>query len=340
MPVNTSTRAYQLTAFDFSKIVEAPVDLPSLGPNDVLLKMHACSLNYRDYMVAKGIYNPKQKLPLVPLSDGAAEVVDVGSAVTRFGKGDRVMPIFMQRWISGELTQLGAKSALGAALDGVLRQELVLHEDGLLKIPAHLSYEEAATLPCAGVTAWNALFETGALRPGQSVLILGTGGVAIFALQFAKAAGAKVVITSSSSEKLEKAKSLGADVLINYRSNPDWENAVLKEFPNGVDHVIEVGGTGTLDRSVKAVKLGGHVSLIGVLSAGQFNPTPLLMKGVRLQGIFVGSREMFEHMNNAIDANKIRPVIDRVFKTGEIKEALEYMVSGGHFGKIVLSFSQ
>lgn len=338
MPVNTTTRAYQIKAFGLDHIEEAAVALPQLGANDVLIRMHACSLNYRDYMVASGIYNPKQRLPLVPLSDGAGEVVELGSSVKQFKAGDRVAPIFMQRWLGGELNAEAAKSALGAALSGVLQKEIVLNENGLVKIPEHLSYEEAATLPCAAVTAWNALFEHGKIQPGQTVLLLGTGGVSIFALQFAKAAGAKVVITSSSNEKLQRARSLGADISINYKENPDWDAAVLKELPEGVDHVVEVGGAGTLDRSVRAAKLAGHVSLIGVLSNGNFDPRPLLMKSIRLQGIFVGSKEMFLHMNRAISQHKIKPVIDRTFKASEIKEALQHMASGSHFGKIVLRF--
>lgn len=337
MPVNTTTRGYHLTAFDFSKIVEVPLELPPLGPYDVLVQMKAFCLNYRDNLVARGIYNPKQRLPLVPLSDGAGEVIETGNAVTTLKKGDRVAPIFMQRWIAGEVNTTAARSALGAAIDGVLQREAIFNEQGLVKIPEHLSFEEAATLPCAAVTAWNALFEHASVKPGTSVLALGTGGVSVFALQFAKAAGAEVVITSSSNEKLERARQLGADVLINYKETPDWENAVLKAFPNGVDIVIEVGGAGTLDRSVKAVRMGGQVSLIGILSSGQFNPTPILMKAITMQGIFVGSREMFEHMNSAISAKKMKPVIDRVFKVSEIKDALEYMASGSHFGKIVLN---
>lgn len=339
MPVKTSTRVYHLNAFDFSKIEETVAELPELGPYDVLLRMRAFSLNYRDYLVASGIYNPRQKFPLIPLSDGAGEVIEIGNAVTAFSPGDRVMPTFMQNWSAGELNASAAKSALGGAIDGVMRREAVFHEQGLVKVPEGFSFEEAATLPCAALTAWNALFESGSLKPGQSVLTLGTGGVSIFALQFAKAAGAQVLITSSSDEKLEKAKILGADHLINYRKTPDWEAASLKAFPNGVDNIIELGGAGTLDRSVKAVRLGGQVSLIGILASGQFNPMPLLMKGVKLQGIFVGSREMFQRMNAAIAANKIKPVIDRVFEVGQIKEALEHMAGGKHFGKIVLRYN-
>ena len=338
MATKTTTRAFQLTDFGFEHIVQNDVELSALGTHDVLVKMHAVSLNYRDFLMAKGLYSRNLKLPLVPLSDGAGEVVDVGSAVTRVKRGDRVMPIFMQGWLGGELDKRAAGTALGGAIDGVLRNEDIFNENGLVRIPDHLSFEEAATLPCAGVTAWHALFEERSIKPGSSVLVLGTGGVSIFGLQFAKAAGASVVITSSSDAKLSRAQKLGADVLINYAKNPDWDKEVLKACPDGVDHIIEVGGSGTLDRSLKSIRSGGDISLIGLLAQGQFDATKLLMKGARLQGIFVGSREMFEHMNKTITTHKITPVVDKVFKVDEIKEALEMLVSGSHFGKIVLRF--
>jgi NADPH:quinone reductase-like Zn-dependent oxidoreductase len=339
MPVKATTRAFQLTDFSLDKITSADSPVPELGPHDVLVKMKATSLNFRDLLVAKGLYSRNLKLPLVPLSDGAGEVVEVGSAVTRVKRGDRVTPIFMQKWLGGQVTAEASASALGGAIDGVLRNEGVFDENGLVKIPSHLSFEEAATLPCAALTAWHAMYEAGHVVAGSSLLTLGTGGVSIFALQFAKASGAQVVITSSSDEKLEHAKKLGADVLINYRKNADWDKAVLKEFPDGVDHAIEVGGAGTLDRSIRSIRPGGHISLIGLLAmGGQFDATKLLMKSIRLQGIFVGSREMFERMNKAIEVNKIKPVIDRTFKVEEIAEALRYMESGSHFGKIVLKF--
>jgi NADPH:quinone reductase-like Zn-dependent oxidoreductase len=339
MPVKTTTRSFELTAWE--KIEERERKLPGeLGLHEVIVEMKAASLNFRDVLVSKGLYSRSLKLPLVMLSDGAGEVIQVGTAVTRVKKGDRVMPAFFQTWLSGEGNAEVFKSSLGGGIDGVLSNEAVFHEDGLVHIPSHLSYEEASTLPCAGVTAWNAMFESGNLLPGQTVLTLGTGGVSIFALQFAKAAGATVIITSSHDEKLQRAKKLGADVLINYKQTPDWDKAVLEQFPAGVDLVIEVGGTGTLDRSAKAVRAAGQISLIGVLAAreGQFDPMRLLMKAVRLQGIFVGSRAMFERMNAAITANKIQPVVDKTFKAGEINEALSHMGSGGHFGKIVLTW--
>lgn len=339
MSTKTTSRAYELTAFGFENIVAKDRKLDELGQHDVLVRMRAASLNYRDFLVAKGLYSRNLKMPLVPLSDGAGEVVEVGAAVTRWKPGDRVTPIFMQGWIGGDLTKAGASSALGGAIDGVLRSEGIFNEEGLVRIPQHLSFEEAATLPCAAVTAWNALFEHGNVKPGSTVLALGTGGVSIFALQLAKSAGAQVVITSSSNEKLERAKKLGADVAINYRDHADWDKEVLNAFPDGVDHIVEVGGAGTLERSIKVVRLGGHISLIGLLApTAPFDVTKLLMKGVRLQGIFVGSRQMFERMNKAIEQNKLKPIIDKTFKAEHIKEALETMASGSHFGKIVLRF--
>lgn len=338
MPVPTTTRAFILRDFGLEHIGTENRALPELGEHGVLISMKAASLNFRDLMVAKGLYSRNLKLPLVPLSDGAGEVIEIGASVTRVKRGDRVTPIFMQRWLSGMLDKEAARSALGAAIDGVLQDEAVFHEDGLVKIPEHLSYEEAATLPCAAVTAWNALMESGKILPGAKVLTLGTGGVSIFALQFAKSAGAQVIITSSSDAKLERAEKLGADIGINYGTTPDWDKAVLKAFPDGVDHVIELGGAGTLTKSLKALRLGGHISLIGKLTDGQFDPTQLLMKGARLQGIFVGARDMFERMNVAISAHKLRPVIHQQYPVDEIQEALKAMETGSHFGKIVLGF--
>ncbi len=337
MPSKTkTTTVFELS--QFGKIEKKDRNIRDLAPNEVIVKMHAASLNYRDYLVTTGMYNKNMPLPVVPLSDGAGEVVEVGSTVTRFKTGDRVMPIFMQAWISGTLNKQAAKSALGGSLDGVLQQEGIFPAESLVSIPSHLSYEEAATLPCAALTAWNALFEHGSVKPGNTVLALGTGGVSIFALQLAKAAGAQVIITSSSAEKLDRAKMLGADFCVNYRDNPDWDKTILQQYKDGVDHVIEVGGAGTLDRSMNVVRLDGHISAIGLLAQGQFDATKLLMKSIRLQGIFVGSREMFERMNAAIELHKIKPVIDRVFNVDQVQEALDTLKSGSHFGKIVLKF--
>ncbi|HEV3203183.1 MAG TPA: NAD(P)-dependent alcohol dehydrogenase [Gemmataceae bacterium] len=310
---------------------------PNPGHGQVLLKMRAFSLNYRDLLMVKGLYNPKLKLPFVPFSDGVGEVVKVGEAVTRVNKGDRVAGIFMQKWIAGELSESKARSALGGGGDGMLAEYCVIHEEGVVPVPEHLSDEEAATLPCAGVTAWHAVITEGKLKPGDVVLIQGTGGVSIFALQFGKLAGARVIATSSSDAKLDRVKGMGASDGINYKTIPDWGEKV-REFTGGVgvDHVVEVGGAGTLLQSLRVVRPGGWISLIGILSGGggQVNPVPILMKSVRTQGIFVGSREMFEAMNRAIALHKLRPVVDRVFPFTQAREALRYMESGAHFGKI------
>jgi NADPH:quinone reductase-like Zn-dependent oxidoreductase len=311
---------------------------PQPGPGEILLQMKAWSLNYRDLMLVKGLYNPKLKLPFVPLSDGAGEVIGVGDGVKRVKVGDRVAGCFMQKWINGEVSDAAAKSALGGAIEGVAAEQVVLHEDGVVKFPEHLSFEEAATLPCAAVTAWNALVTHGKLKAGDTVLVQGTGGVSIFALQFAHLLGARVIATSSSNAKLERVKAMGASDGINYKETPNWEEMV-KELTGGVgvDHVVEVGGAGTFNQSMKAVRLGGRVSLIGVLAGkGEVNLMPVLMKGVCVQGIFVGSRAMFEAMNREIAVEELRPVIDRVFDFQDIQAALRHMEAGAHFGKICL----
>ena len=334
-------KVYEVKEFGIENLALVNREEPQPGANEVVVKFHAASLNYRDLMFVNGVYNPKAKLPAVPFSDGAGEVTAVGSNVTRWKIGDRVCPIFTQGWIEGEPSLQKNRATLGAgALDGVLREYGAFDESGLVRIPEHLSFEEAATLPCAAVTAWDALVESGRLKAGQTVLALGTGGVSIFALQFAKMHGARVIITSSSDEKLERAKELGADETINYKNAPSWDKEVLSRTNKiGVDHVIEVGGAGTLSKSLNSVRVGGHVALIGVLASGNdFNPLSVLMKGVRLHGIFVGSRQMFEDMNGAIEANKLKPVIDKTFAFEEVREALKYMESGSHFGKIVIKF--
>ncbi|WP_437494488.1 NAD(P)-dependent alcohol dehydrogenase [Sorangium sp. So ce1014] len=320
-----------------------PMDLPDPepGPGQIVLRMKAASLNFRDLLMAKGLYNPKLSLPLVPLSDGVGEVIGVGDGVTRVKAGDRVCPIFHQRWIDGEISWAKTKGALGGELPGVLSEQVLLDQEGVVAVPPHLTDEEAATLPCAAVTAWNALFAASHLKAGDTVLVQGTGGVSIFALQLARLAGARVLVTSSSDEKLERARSLGASETINYRTTPDWDTQALSLTGGaGVDQVIEVGGAGTLARTLRAVRIGGRVSLIGVLSGGapELNLFPILMKQIRAQGIFVGSRAMFEDLNRAIAASGLRPVVDRVFPFTEIRQALDHMASGGHFGKIALRF--
>lgn len=307
-------------------------------PGEVLVQVHACSLNYRDLLVAKGAYGRGIPTPRIPLSDGAGEVIAVGEGVTRVAVGDRVAGIFMQGWISGEIDDAKYATALGGAVDGMLAEEVCLSAEGLVKIPDPLSFAEAASLPCAAVTAWNALFVSGKLQPGETVLVQGTGGVSIFALQFAKMAGARVFATSSSDAKIERLKDLGADATLNYRQEPAWDKAVRDwTGGKGVDHVVEVGGAGTLGLSIKSVRRGGHIALIGVLTGGEIDPRPLLMKSVRLQGIYVGSRDMFEEMNRAIAAAKLQPVIDKAFPFEEARAAMEYMGTGAHFGKVIIS---
>jgi NADPH:quinone reductase-like Zn-dependent oxidoreductase len=311
---------------------------PAPGRGEVLLKVRAASLNYRDLLVVKGVYNPKMNLPRIPVSDAVGEVVAVGADVTRVAVGQRVAGLFMPQWLEGELTDAKARTALGGSVDGLLAEYAVLDQESVVAVPGHLSDEEAATLPCAAVTAWNGLVASGSVRPGDSVLVQGTGGVSLFALQFARLAGARVIATSSSEEKLARVRALGASDGINYRTTAEWgEQARQLTGGRGVDHVIEVGGAGTLAQSLRAVRTGGHVALIGVLSGyGQFNPLPILMKGVRISGIYVGSRDMFEAMNRAVALHQLRPPVDRVFPFAAAPDAFRYMESAAHFGKIVI----
>jgi NADPH:quinone reductase-like Zn-dependent oxidoreductase len=333
-------KAYEIQKFGLDGLILAEREQPQPTARQVVLKMRAVSLNYRDFMTAKGWYNPRLKMPQIPVSDGVGEVVAVGEAVTRVKVGDRVANTFFEKWVGGDLTEEGAKSALGAGRDGVLAEYVALDEDGVIHVPEHLTDEEAATLPCAALTSWAALISYGKLKAGDSVLAMGTGGVSLFALQFAKLSGARVIITSSSDEKLARAKTLGADELINYKTTPDWEKEVLKLTDGrGVDHVVEVGGAGTFTKSLKAVRRGGTISLIGVLAGGgEINPMPILMNGITVQGIFVGSRQMFEAMNAAIALHKLQPVVDKVFSFDETPAAYALMESGGHFGKICIRF--
>jgi NADPH:quinone reductase-like Zn-dependent oxidoreductase len=333
-------RLYRLpkhTSFDDLTLQEA--DIPRPGPGQVLVRLHAASLNFRDLAVATGKYMMSALPPdLVPLSDGAGEVVETGPGVDRVKVGDRVAGIFMQGWLGGEIEPSHGATALGGAIDGVLAEYRVFDQNGLVHLPAHLSYEQGATLPCAAVTAWNALYGLNRLMPGQSVLLLGTGGVSIFALQFAHAAGARVLITSSSDEKLARAASLGANDGINYKATPDWAPEVRKRTGGrGVDHVVEVGGPGTLQQSIASARLGGTVSLIGVLTRGQIDPLPILGGGVLVRGLFVGSRAMFEDMNRAIALHGIVPVIDRVFPFEEAPAAYRALKAATHVGKVVIA---
>jgi NADPH:quinone reductase-like Zn-dependent oxidoreductase len=332
-------KTYVIEAFglDGLRLVDKPTPTP--GHGQVLVRWKAFSLNFRDLMVVKGIYNPKLRLPMIPFSDAAGVVESIGAGVTRVKVGDRVTSLFLQDWQSGELTDVVARSALGGAIDGVLAEASVLSEHGVVPIPEHLGFEEAATLPCAALTAWHALVTSGGVKAGDVILVQGTGGVSLFALQFARCSGARVVATSSSEAKLERAKKLGADVLINYKITPEWGDAARKAVGGaGIDHVVEVGGAGTLAQSMRAVRSGGRISMIGVLSGGggQISLLPVLMRNLVIQGIFVGSREMHEAMNRAIALHQLRPVIDRTFKFDEAPAALKHMESGSHFGKIVV----
>lgn len=332
-------RAVEIQEFGIDRLAVVDRPEPRPGPGQVLVRMRAFSLNYRDLMVAAGSYNPRMKLPAVPLSDGAGEVVEVGPGVTRVKSGDAVMPIFMQKWISGEPDEVALRSALGGGGEGVAAEYCVFDEAGLVLKPGHLSWEQAACLPCAGVTAWHALVTEGHLRPEETVLLQGTGGVSLFALQFAKLMKARVMILSSSNAKLERARSLGAEAAVNYREQPAWDKAA-REWTGGrgLDQIVEVGGSGTLEKSMRAVRPGGTIHVIGVLGGREpVSFVPVFMRNLRLQGIYVGSREMFEQMNRALAEHEIRPVVDRVFAFGEIVEAMRYMESGAHFGKVCLS---
>jgi NADPH:quinone reductase-like Zn-dependent oxidoreductase len=334
--------ALRLNAFGLDNLSLEPAPLPALGPTGVHVRLRAASLNYRDLMVVLGQYNPKMQLPRILGSDAAGEVISVGPNVTRFKPGDRVCTLFFQDWLDGDIQPLTGKSALGGAIDGVFATGRVLPETGLIHAPAHLSFEEASTLPCAALTAWNALVEQGHLRAGQTVLVQGTGGVSLFALQIAKMSGATVILTSSSDEKLDRGRRLGAANMINYKSTPEWDKSAKELTHNtGVDHVVEVGGQDTITKSLNAVRPAGHVHVIGVLSgtdAGAgVDVRSILTKSVHINGIYVGSRAMFERMNTAIVANNLKPVIDRIFPLAEARSAFEHMQHGSHFGKIVLA---
>jgi NADPH:quinone reductase-like Zn-dependent oxidoreductase len=312
---------------------------PNPGPGEIVVAMKAASLNYRDLLTVIG-YGGGYPLPLIPFSDGAGEVAAVGAGVTRVKAGDRVCPLFFQSWLSGPITAEARNRPLGGPLSGVLQQKMLLEADGVSKFPDHLSYDEASTLPCAGLTAWRAVTIEAPVGPGDTVLVQGTGGVSIFALQFAKARGATVIATSSSDEKLARAKALGADHLINYKTTPEW-GAKARELTGGrgVDVVVEVGGENTLTQSFDAARVGGHVVVIGVLG-GFSSPVmiPLVFgKNLHIHGITVGSREQFDDMAAHIAKWKLKPVVDKVFPFGALQDALKLMQAGGHFGKIVVN---
>jgi NADPH:quinone reductase-like Zn-dependent oxidoreductase len=320
-------------------LVEKPVPKPGIG--EVLVRIRAASLNYRDLLILKGGYGSHQKLPLIPLSDGAGMVEEIGPAVRQFKPGDRVIGSFFENWLSGEPTREKLDSALGGAIDGVLAEYRIFRQEALVLTPSHLSDTEAASLPCAGLTAWNAVVSLGRVKPGDIVLTQGTGGVSLFALQFAKMSGARVISTSSTEDKIARLKQLGADQTINYVMVREWGKRA-REFTDarGVDLVVEVGGSGTLNESIRATRIGGSIALIGVLAGPAQDVTRLpliVMQQQRIQGVTVGSVETLQSMVDAIAVNKMHPNLDQVFAFENAKEAFAHMEAGRHFGKIVIA---
>jgi NADPH:quinone reductase-like Zn-dependent oxidoreductase len=335
-------RAYQILPGDGIDGLQC-VDFPEreLGIGEVRVRVRAVSLNYRDLMVASGNYLVNVDNPIVPCSDGAGEVLAVGTGVSQVQVGDRVAASFFPHWLDGPTSAERIRHALGGDIDGMLAEEVVLPEDALVKIPAGMSFVDASTMPCAGVTAWNAIFESSnAIRPGDTVLLLGTGGVSVLGLQLARAAGLRTIITSSSDEKLQRARELGAHHTINYRTIPEWQEEVLRLTQGaGANVVLEVGGKGTVNRSVASTALGGSVAIIGGVSGfgGEVNPASLLAGAKRMVGIFVGSRTMLEKVLRFADTTGLQPVVDRVFTFDQAREAYRHMESGSHFGKVVIA---
>ncbi|HKE19110.1 MAG TPA: NAD(P)-dependent alcohol dehydrogenase [Kofleriaceae bacterium] len=322
--------------FDSLTLVDRPARAP--GPREVRVRVRAASLNYRDLVMARGAQ--RRKAPIVPLSDGAGEVVAVGDEVARLRPGDRVTAAFFPTWKDGPLSDAHHARALGGGQDGMLAEEVVLPEEAWLPIPDSLSFEAAATLPCAGLTAYHALFVAADLKPGDTLLVQGTGGVSIFGLQLARAAGAQVIATSSSAEKRERALALGAAHVIDYKADATWgETARKLTGGRGVDLVIDVGGPGTFDQSVAALRFGGTMSILGVLTGtrGEVNTYGIFHKTLRVAGIYVGSIAMFEAFLRAVEATRLEPIIDRTFPFGEARAAYEHMAGGSHFGKVVIA---
>ncbi len=335
-------KAFEITGkFGIAQVRARTVERAPLGAGQVRVRMRANSLNYRDLMMIEGQYNPRQPLPLVPLSDGAGEIVEVGPGVTERQVGDRVVGLFAQGWLDGDFNKDHQRHTLGGPLPGMLQEEAVLDQHGVFVPPAHLDDAQAATLPCAALTAYSALAVLGDVGPGQTVLCLGTGGVSMFALAFAKALGARVIVTSSADEKLERARALGADETINYKAEARWDK-IARDMTDGVgvDHVVEVGGAGTINLSLSAVRPSGRVSLIGVLAGGDSQPnlTQALMKQVCVQGVFVGHRRGFAQMCQLIEAHQIVPQVSAHHPVDEVQDALGLMKRGGHFGKICLTW--
>ena len=334
-------KAYELQGpqgIDGLALVDKPKPTP--GPGQVLVKLAAATINYRDLLTVKGGYGSRQKFPLIPLSDGAGTVEAVGEGVTRWKAGDRVTGSFFEDWTGGEPTEEKLHTALGGARDGVLCEYRVFAAHGLVRSPDHLTDAEAAALPCAGLTAWSAVVKLGQIKPGQTVLTQGTGGVSLFAVQFAKMNGARVIATSSSDAKIARLKEMGADITFNYKTTLDWGKRAREATGRGVDLVVEVGGVGTLNESIRATKIGGTIAFIGVL-AGQPEGQPriplMVMQQQRLQGTTVGSVEDLQAMANAIAQNRMKPVMDKSFPFAQAKDAFAYMASGAHFGKVSIA---
>jgi alcohol dehydrogenase len=324
---------------DNLRLEDLPTPVP--GPGEVLVRLRAAALNFRDTLTVVGGYGSRQKQErLIPLGDGAGEVAELGSGVRSWHRGERVIACLMPDWQGGDMSEEKSAASLGGSVDGCAAEYRLFPATGLVRTPEHLSDIEAATLPCAALTAWSAVMTQGRIGPGDTVLTQGTGGVSLFALQFARLAGARVIATSSAPERLERLRALGAGDVINYREVPDWgRRARALTDGRGVDHVVEVGGAGTLAQSIRAVRVGGTISLIGVLGGAKpdFNLAHIVMQNIRLQGVTVGSRDQFEHMLAAITAHKLRPVIDRVFPLADIRVAIEHLAAAGHIGKVCIS---
>lgn len=334
-------KAFQVqTDEGIDAIKKVDIATPELADDEILVEMKACSLNYRDTLIPVGGYHRNETRPVIPLSDGAGIVVETGKSVKQIKQGDRVTGNFFQDWIDGPVDEKGLCSALGGGIDGTLSEYFVLKEHGAITIPDNMSFESAASLPCAAVTAWHAIVSLGNTKPGDTVLLLGTGGVSIFGLQFSKALGAEIIITSSSDEKLSRAKNMGADHLINYRNTPDWEKAVL-EITNGegVDNVLEVGGAGTFEKSIASAKVYGIVSMIGILSGfdGPAFNLSVALNLLKIHGIYVGSVEMFKQMMSFINEHNIQPVVDVVYEFDDALKAYQHLVDAKHFGKVVIA---
>lgn len=321
--------------FDALKLVDRA--RPSIGPGEARVRVRAVSLNYRDIMVARG--SKKRAKQIIPVSDGAGDVIEIGSGVQHVAVGDRVAAAFFPTWIDGSLKEAHHANALGGSLDGMLAEEVVLPERAWVKIPQRYSFDQGATLPCAGVTAWHALFEAAALKPGETVLVQGGGGVSTFALQLARHAGASVIATSSSPDKRARLGQMGARATIDYTADPKWgETARAAAGNGGVDLVVEVGGAGTFDQSIASLRYGGHMSLLGILAGtqGPVNTYAIFHRNIHIRGVYVGSIAMFERLVRVLQDSRIDPLIDRVFPFEEARAAYEHLASGAHFGKVVI----